>query len=276
MTDNPLKAFYRQPKIYLSLPSKGKFYPEGTLVGDPENLAVFGMTAMDEIILKTPDALFSGESVVQVIQSCIPGIAQAWAMPTIDIDAALIAIRIATYGAKMPMTFKCKKCKEENAIDLDLSTTLDYFINLQYEDYIHIDPLTVYIKPLTYKGQTEFQKKQYELQKMLAGSYDDMKEEERSKHINGIFEKLSALQTSVFKSCIASVEADETVVDNKDQIQEWINNSDAEFFAKIKSHLEKLSDAWKVQDQTATCASCETENKITIGLDYSSFFARAS
>jgi len=275
MENNPLQAYYRQPKIYLNLPSKGKFYPNGAINGDPSSLPVFGMTAMDEIMLKTPDALFSGQSVVSVIQSCIPGIVDAWKMPTIDIDSALIAIRIATYGSKMPMTFKCKGCKEENQIDLDLSGTLDYFMNLEYEDFIFIDPLTVHIKPLNYKGQSEFQQRQYELQKMLTQTYDNMSEEEKSKHINGIFEQLATIQTDIFKSCIASVEADDTIVENKEQILEWINNSDAQFFDKIKKHLEKLSDVWKVQSQTATCASCEMENKVAIGLDYSSFFVKA-
>ena len=28
---NPLTSFYRQPKIYVKLPSKGEFYPPGSL-----------------------------------------------------------------------------------------------------------------------------------------------------------------------------------------------------------------------------------------------------
>jgi hypothetical protein len=274
MPNNPLQAYYRQPKIYLTLPSGGKYYPDGALNGDPSNLPVFGMTAMDEILLKTPDALFSGESVVSVIKSCIPNIVDPWSMPTIDMDAALIAIRIATYGSKLPMTFKCKKCKEDNSIDLDLSSTLEYFINLEYQDYIYIDPLTVHIKPLTYKEVTESQLKQYELRKMLAQSYDNMSEEDRSKHLNSIFAKLSELQSSMFKRAISSVEADDTVVENKEQIQEWIHNSDAVFFETIKKHLEHLAETWKVQPQPTTCAACEAENELNINMDYSSFFVK--
>lgn len=274
MEKNPLQAYFRQPKIYLGLPSKGKFYPEGVINGDPSSLPVFGMTAMDEIMLKTPDALFSGETVVSVIKSCIPGITDPWKMPTLDIDAALIAIRIATYGSKLPLTFKCKKCKEENSIDLDLSSTLDYFLNLDYQDYIYIDPLTIHIKPLTYKESTESQMKQYELQKMLAQSYDKMSEEERGKLINDIFAKLSDLQSQTFKNAISSVEADENVVENKEQIQDWLNNADAMFFENIKKHMEKMSEVWKVQPQPVTCAGCEAKSDLDINLDYSSFFGQ--
>ena len=52
MENNPLQKYYRQPKIYLDLPSKGNFYPKGAIEGDPSKLPVFGMTAMDEIMFK--------------------------------------------------------------------------------------------------------------------------------------------------------------------------------------------------------------------------------
>ena len=64
-------------------------------------VGVYPMTAKDEMLLKTPDALLNGEATVTVIQSCIPAIKNAWAMPSIDCDAALMTIRMATYGNKM-------------------------------------------------------------------------------------------------------------------------------------------------------------------------------
>jgi len=104
---NPLKNYFRQPKLFLSLPSKGKYYPEGSLeVSESGEYPVFSMTAKDELSLKTPDALINGQSTVDVIQSCIPSIKNAWKMPSLDLDAALIAIRIATYGEMMTVSTK--------------------------------------------------------------------------------------------------------------------------------------------------------------------------
>lgn len=67
---NPLKQFFRQPAIYLRLPSNGDFWPDGA-VDVPHNreLPVYPMTALDEITYRTPDALFNGQAVVTVIQS---------------------------------------------------------------------------------------------------------------------------------------------------------------------------------------------------------------
>ena len=70
---NPLKQFFRQPAIYMRLPSQGEYWPEGS-IALPENkeLPVYPMTAIDEITYRTPDALFNGQAVVNVIKSCVP------------------------------------------------------------------------------------------------------------------------------------------------------------------------------------------------------------
>jgi hypothetical protein len=66
------------------------------------------MTTKDEITLKTPDALLNGQGVVNVIESCCPAIKDAWAMPSIDVDATLIAIRIASYGNQMDLRLNAR------------------------------------------------------------------------------------------------------------------------------------------------------------------------
>ena len=63
------------------------------------------MTARDEIIFKTPDALMNGQGMVDVIQSCIPEIKDAWQISNYDLDTILIALRIATYGETMDIEF---------------------------------------------------------------------------------------------------------------------------------------------------------------------------
>ena len=67
-----LEAYQRQPKLFIDLPSKGKFYQHGNTVADGQSvqIPVFGMNAMDEILFKTPDALFTGKATADVIHSC--------------------------------------------------------------------------------------------------------------------------------------------------------------------------------------------------------------
>ena len=76
---NPLKQYFRRPAIYLRLPSEGKFYSQGA-IDLPENkeIPIYPMTAIDEITTKTPDMLFNGTAVIEIIKSCVPNIKNPW------------------------------------------------------------------------------------------------------------------------------------------------------------------------------------------------------
>ena len=123
---NPLAGYMRQPKIYIRLASGGAYWPQGS-ISIPENgeLAVYSMTAKDELTFKTPDALMNGQAVVDVIQSCVPAIKDAWKCPNIDLDLILVAIRIATYGETMEITHRVPKIDEEVTHQIDLRVLLD-------------------------------------------------------------------------------------------------------------------------------------------------------
>jgi hypothetical protein len=118
---NPLAQYFRQPAMYLQLPSEGNFWPQGTLTATQnKEIPVLPMTAIDEITYRTPDALFNGTAVVNVIQSCIPNIKNAWDAPSVDINAILVAIRIASYGHEMELTSQCPKCETVDDYGIDL------------------------------------------------------------------------------------------------------------------------------------------------------------
>ena len=149
MGNNPLQQYFRQPKIFLRLPSLGVYNDQTSIQGNVESLPIFGMTGMDQIISKTPDALISGESTVKVIESCCPSIKNAWDITSIDIDCVLVAVRIATFGDKYQVTHKCSSCDEINEYEIDLSSYIDHFNNCVYDSKIVYDDLIIRIKPLT-------------------------------------------------------------------------------------------------------------------------------
>ena len=64
------------------------------------------------------DALLNGQSVVDVVQSCVPSIKNAWAVPTIDMDALLVAIRMATFGEKLEVKGQVPNTTIERAFGL--------------------------------------------------------------------------------------------------------------------------------------------------------------
>jgi len=150
---NPLFKHFRQPAIYLKLPSAGQFYAEGTLdLPSTGAIPVFPMTVKDELTLKTPDALLNGQGMVDVIHSCCPNIKDAWSMPAVDVDAVFIAIRLASYGTQIDINTRCPHCKTENEHGIDLRALLDGVTPVDYTRPGFIEGLTVMFKPQTYKN----------------------------------------------------------------------------------------------------------------------------
>ena len=161
--NNPLKKYYRQPKQFIKLPSEYEFYPEGTIdVPESGEVAVYPMTAKDELLFKTPDALLNGEATVRVIQSCVPAIKNAWAMPSIDIDAVLMAIRMATYGQRMSMKVVIPNTKIEKEFDLDLQQGLDKLLNARYDKKAFFEDMEIELRPLNYAQFTKASLKTFE------------------------------------------------------------------------------------------------------------------
>jgi hypothetical protein len=86
MDNNPLRQFFRRPAVYFSLPSKGKDYDIDVLeLPESGELPVYPMTAIDEITVRTPDALYNGSAVADLIKSCVPAIKDPWRLNSNDL-----------------------------------------------------------------------------------------------------------------------------------------------------------------------------------------------
>ena len=246
MPQNPLQQHFRQPKIYISLPSQGAYNKLGTINGDVAKIPVYGMTGMDEIILKTPDALLSGESTVSVIKSCCPNINNGWDVSMLDADMILTAIRIATYGNTIDVTHRCPKCSHENAYALDLGIVIEHFTNCKFDNSVVLQDLTINIQPLNYKQSTEFKLKNFKLQQKLSQAEFVEDATEQQKLINGIFKELSEIQTELYIASVESVQTGSTVVTERDFITEFLSNCDKMIFDKIKEAIEKNQKTWQM------------------------------
>lgn len=275
---NPLASWFRQPKIYVKLPSAGKFYSPGSLdVSESGDYAVYAMTAKDELMFKTPDALLSGQSTVELIKSCIPAIQDPWKMPSIDLDFALIAIRIATYGEKMEVTSQCPGCKEENSHDIDLSKWLDTFGNFTFVDNVNVDPLIIHIKPYTYQEMTKTSIKTMEQQKIFEIiNNDSISDEEKLEKFGKSFVKLTELTVDIIADCITQIDTPEQSVSDKKMIKEFINNCPKDVFDRVSEHVTKLREQISFTEKNAVCGQCEHQYDIPITMDQSNFFAVGS
>lgn len=233
------------------------------------------MTGMDEILLKTPDALLTGESTVKVIQSCCPNIVDGWDISNLDIDALLVAIRIATAGNIMPVTHTCPNCSAENNYDINVSTFLDHFATCKFDPKIVVGDLVIKVCPLSYRQVTDFNIENFILQKRLYQTFEMPDEEEKTKLISELYQELAKLQNKIFVASIEQIEIGDKFVTEKPFIQEWLENVDKSVFTSLKDHIEANNATWKIPNSTVKCDTCETEAEIQLDLDQSSFFAGA-
>lgn len=274
MATNPLQQYFRQPKIYVALPSKGAYNKPGTLQGDVENMPVYGMTGMDEILLKTPDALISGESTVKVIESCCPAIKDAWDVSNIDTNLLFAAIRIATFGNKMSVTHICPSCTTEHDYDLDLNAFVEFYNTCKYNSKITIGDLTVKTQPLSYKQATNLNIRTFSLQQKLNQALK-LSEEEQKTILKELFDELSLTQNELYMQSVESVEVGNTVVTDQEHIREWLENCDKQNIDKIKKHIEENRASWRMPGYKVQCDNCQAENTVEVDLDQSNFFEEA-
>ena len=232
---NILSGYFRQPKIYIRLPSEGKFYPPNTLdVSSTGDYPVFAMTAKDELMFKTPDALLNGQSTVEVIKSCVPAILDPWKMPSLDLDTILIAIRIATYGESMDLDVNCPACDTENSYAVNLTHYLDKVSQFKYVPSIDFNELKIYVRPYSYQEITKTGIKTFEQQRLFSViNNEDLSDEEKLELFGKSFVKLTELTVDIIAGCISKIETPEGSTDNQADIREFINNCGKELFDQI-------------------------------------------
>lgn len=276
--NNPLAAYFRQPKIYIKLPSEGKFYPADALdVSVNGEYAVYAMTAKDELMFKTPDALMNGQSTVEVIKSCIPAIKQPWKMPSIDLDAALIAIRVATYGEKMEVSTNCPACAHQNDYDLNLVQYLDGYQGFRYVDHIEVGPLVVYIKPYSYQESTKIALKTLEQQKIFQIVNDDkLSDADKISKFGESFVKLTELTVDVIADSITKIVSPEGEVTDHNMIQEFIRNAPKDVFDVINNHIVGMKEKIELKVSGVTCEECNHVFEMPVTMDQASFFGKGS
>ena len=277
-SNNPLAAYFRQPKIYIRLPSEGKFYPQDALDSSVNGeYAVYAMTAKDELMFKTPDALMNGQATVEVIKSCIPAIKKPWFMPSIDVDAVLIAIRVATYGEKMEVGANCPACSHANDYHLNLVSYIENLAHFHYEDKIQIGPLTVYIKPYTYQEATKAALKSLEQQKIFAIVNDEsLSDETKIEKFGESFVKLTELTVDIVANSIIRIDTPEGSVEDKSMILEFIQNSPKEVFSTINEHVTSMKDRIELKVNDVECGECGHKFDMPVTMDQASFFGKGS
>ena len=240
---NPLNKYFRQPAIYVSVPSGSNYSHQVVTPTETGELGVMPMTAKDEIRFKTPDALMNGQGVVDVIQSCVPNIKNAWEIKSYDLDTILVAIRIATYGETMEINFTGPVANEKVAHTINLPAILDELKATKVDsDIVLKDGLKISVRPLTYKDMTSTSLQTFQQQKMYSAIQDSqLSDEDKAKKFNDVFKALTDLNSSILLKNIEKITMqDGAEISDSAHIKEFVDNANATLIKEIEDKLTQL------------------------------------
>jgi hypothetical protein len=274
--NNPLRQFFRRPSVHIALPSGGESYTPEEIEWPDENkeLPVYPMTAIDEITTKTPDALFNGTAMVEIIKSCVPAIKDPWALLSTDLDTVLISIKAAGGQETIDVESKCenKECGALGTYGINLQVLLR---SLQAGDYgtpLNISELSIHFAPLNYKNMNVAALEQFEIQ----AKYKDMSKiedtQERIKLSQEALIDITKLTMSILGRTIVRVETPNGEVTDYDHIHDFLKNADTRTYETIRDYNTQLREKSTIKPLDIICEECKHEYKQPFTLNASDFF----
>jgi hypothetical protein len=274
MTENPLGEYFRKPSIYIELPSKGKFYKQPPNLSADGELAVFGMTARDELVLKNPDALLNGEGIIEVFKSVVPDIKNPGEIPTPDYNSILLAMRVASYGKNMDYMVTCPECSNVDTVTFDLHAILASHTILEDEYIAELESgIKVSIKPTTLHMQNRIALRTLEQSRLLEVLNEDSDTEVKLKKFSQAFKTLANITFDIVLDGIVHVQLpDGEIVENHAHITEWLNNITKSQYNIVNEVIEKINNTGVNNEFHHVCSACSADIDQNMMFDPSSFF----
>src|ERR1700733_14696241 len=166
------------PPVQIALPTKGMFYHEGVLGPGvkADNIEVGTLGILDEFKYRDPFLLVSGNAMGDLIAHlCGDQIRLPNELCEIDVEAILVAARLASYGPSLRLTHRCTlfrdkilddgesasdppemvPCNHENIMDVDLHDFILRYGPIEQEERFEVVlprvGQIVYLKPVPYR-----------------------------------------------------------------------------------------------------------------------------
>lgn len=272
--DNPLTQYFRRPTVYLTLPSLGKDYTDAQLImPETGEIPVYPMTAIDEITVRTPDALFNGVALVELVKSCIPAFIDPWSISSNDLDAVVIAIKAASSSnGAIDVETACPKCSESNTYAVNLVQLLAQIKPGDYSQTLPVGELTIKFKPLRYSELNKISIAQFNIQRTFSQLNNETDSAAQAQQSKDALEKITELTMDVLSKTIEYIATPNGSVTDSKFILEYLRNCDKNTFNLIRDTNAKLKADSEVQPLHIKCPECEHEYDQPFALNPVDFF----
>lgn len=265
--DNPLvKKIQRLPGETFRLPTRGIFYTNGEISESIVNgeVVVYPLTGHEELIMKSPDMMFQGTAIEQVIARCVPGILKPLDLSANDIEYLLACIKKVTNGEFIKIFYQCDS--KENPTPVEERILREYDISIL--PFIHNvkeitkhdrdnlsfnlgDIFDVTVRPTTMR-------KILEVRQSMIPKYDD------------ILEASYAAQLKILTSVIKKVDQ----IEDEDMIMGWLEALPVNLRDELLNKIQVLSNWGITFDCKFICKDCEKEVHRPTSINPIDFFLR--
>lgn len=269
---NPLSDYYREKEIYVRLPTQGKWYKNKPNLNKDGEIGVRPMTLKDEMLLKIPDSLYNGESLYEVFKSIVPDIDDPYDISIPDVDVILLASRAVSHGNDMNVDATCTKCMHVASYTIDIPTMLSKIaLNVNGVD-IEIKNLKIKLRPNTLAAVTASSIQTVENSKIISSMTGDINSTNKDLMQKSL-EKSTGATIGLLADNIEQVELpDGTIVIDKEQIVDWLVNSDGATINILKKYTLGLNKNGLPTEFTFTCDNEECNHEFSSRIEFNPTF----
>jgi hypothetical protein len=275
---NPLQKYFRVTKLYVKLTSQTKLYPDNYVnLSVNQELAVYPLSALDLILLKTPDAILNGEALLKVVKNCVPDVTDVKLLVEPDINTILLAIRIASNGETMAWDTSCPNCNKEHTFEINLVHILETQSVVDTHNPIDFQgELRVHVRPYNFEQRNLQMLNEVEESQVLKviNSDDQMTEQDKMKQLSAHVDRMANRTFHVVSQSIQSIQiiqTQETVTD-RTYIEEFLKSISSTQADVIIQHIKQLNQTGINTKHSFACDACDHAWEQNLDFDPTSFF----
>jgi len=250
------------PTEFVTLPSKGKYYPEGHPLHDAEVIEISHMTAKEEDILTSKSLLRKGVAIDRLLQNIIVDkTINSMNLLIGDKNAIIVATRIHAYGADYETKVTCPACGTTSPYGFDLNE-----VDLDFEEDLSLYEGVVQKKDHNYVIDLPKTKVQVEVRLLTGQDEKNLAEATTMKRKHNLPE--SPL-TDQFRAFIVSVNgnADPAYINS---FIEAVPAADSRFLRSVYDKLVPNID----MSQQFSCNNCGYDTAMEVPLSAEFFWPR--
>ena len=268
-----LEDFYRSKEVYIKLPTNGKYYKSNVKLTADQELGIMPMTSRDEMLLKIPDTLYNGEALFEIIKSVAPEIENPYEVLIPDLDAILVASRIASYGNEMEVAAVCPHCSTQTEYGINLTNIIAKLETTQ-DIEAEVNDLVVKFKPNSVKSITAKSIADTEQKRVLIAMQQNQDNiENYQQQFAESLNKITATTLALLADKVVSVKLpDGTVIDDFNEILKWLTNTTSKVVSTLTKLTENINSSGLPKSFNFTCGNADCNQQYESAFEFNPTF----